>query len=77
MTSATPQESARVREPRGNGSRPDLEEMQSMNELEQPIARMFGAYEAAVLAKDVDAFVALYDQDVCVFDMRGQWSQTS
>ncbi len=24
--------------------------------------------------KDVGAFVALYDQDVCVFDMWGEWS---
>jgi uncharacterized protein (TIGR02246 family) len=32
------------------------------------------AYQAAVFAKDVDAFVALYDQDVCVFDLWGEWS---
>ena len=25
-------------------------------------------------AKDVEVFVALYDQDVCVFDMWGKWS---
>lgn len=45
-----------------------------MNELEQPILRVLDVYKAAVFAKDVDAFVALYDQDVRVFDMWGEWS---
>lgn len=45
-----------------------------MNELEKPIMRMLAAYKAAVFAKDVDAFVTLYDQDVLVFDLWGQWS---
>jgi len=31
-------------------------------------------YRRAVLAKDVDAFVALYDADVRVFDAFGAWS---
>lgn len=31
------------------------------------------AYSAAVDAKDVDAFAALYDENVCVFDMWGTW----
>ena len=44
-----------------------------MNELE-PITQLLDAYKAAVYAKDIDAFVALYDQDVCVFDLWGQWS---
>jgi uncharacterized protein (TIGR02246 family) len=45
-----------------------------MNELHPPIMRIFEAYKAAVFAKDVDAFVALYDQDVCVFDLWSKWS---
>ncbi|GAA5514482.1 hypothetical protein Dcar01_03238 [Deinococcus carri] len=32
------------------------------------------AYRAAVYAKDVDALLSLYDEDVCVFDMWGSWS---
>lgn len=39
-----------------------------------PIARLFDAYAAAVLAKDVDALLALYDPDVRVFDLWGEWS---
>jgi uncharacterized protein (TIGR02246 family) len=31
------------------------------------------AYKAAVYAKDVEAFVALYDQDVRIFDLWGKW----
>lgn len=45
-----------------------------MNKLEQPVTQVLDAYKAAVFAKDVDAFVALYDQDVHVFDMWGKWS---
>ena len=44
-----------------------------MNE-EQPVTQILEAYKAAVFAKDVDAFVALYDQDVRIFDMWGRWS---
>lgn len=47
-----------------------------MNEGEQPITQVVEAYKAAVFAKDVDAFVGLYDQDVCVFEMWGVWSYT-
>ena len=45
-----------------------------MHNVEQPIQQVFDAYKAAVFAKDVDAFVALYHEDVCVFDMWGTWS---
>ena len=38
------------------------------------IAPVFAAYRDAVFAKDVDAFVALYDRDVRVFDLWGVWS---
>jgi uncharacterized protein (TIGR02246 family) len=48
--------------------------MTTVNDLEKPILDVLDAYKAAVFAKDVDAFVALYDRDVCVFDMWGEWS---
>jgi uncharacterized protein (TIGR02246 family) len=38
------------------------------------IEQVLDAYRAAVHAKDVDGFVALYDEDVSVFDMWGRWS---
>jgi uncharacterized protein (TIGR02246 family) len=41
---------------------------------ELAILRMFDAYKAAAFAKDVDAFIALYDPEVRVFDMWGRWS---
>jgi uncharacterized protein (TIGR02246 family) len=45
-----------------------------MNEDEQAIWQVLDGYKAAVNAKDVDAFVSLYAQDVVVFDMWGVWS---
>jgi uncharacterized protein (TIGR02246 family) len=39
-----------------------------------PIARVLAAYQAAVYAKDLDAFTSLYDEDVHLFDMWGAWS---
>ena len=45
-----------------------------MNDAEKPIARVLEAYEAAVLAKDVEAFMRLYDPRVRVFDAWGVWS---
>ena len=45
-----------------------------MNDPHDPFQAMLRAYAAAVLAKDVDAFVALYDPEVRIFDMWGQWS---
>ena len=45
-----------------------------MNENDAAILQIFEAYRAAVHAKDVDAFMALFDDDVCVFDMWGCWS---
>lgn len=41
--------------------------------LENPVPAALAAYKAAVLAKDVDAFAALYARDVRVFDMWGRW----
>jgi ketosteroid isomerase-like protein len=39
-----------------------------------PIDQVLAGYRAAVGAKDVDAFVALYDDEVEVFDTWGVWS---
>ncbi|HEY1141824.1 MAG TPA: nuclear transport factor 2 family protein [Lysobacter sp.] len=45
-----------------------------MNFENDPVAHMLDAYREAVFAKDVDAFVRLYDTNVHVFDMWGEWS---
>ncbi|SDG91540.1 YybH family protein [Paraburkholderia phenazinium] len=45
-----------------------------MSKLDNPILQVLEDYKAAVFAKDVDAFVALYDQEVQIFDMWGVWS---
>jgi len=42
--------------------------------LDKPVLQVLDDYKAAVLAKSVDAFVALYDPNVLVFDMWGAWS---
>lgn len=39
-----------------------------------PFQQMLDHYQAAVLAKDVAAFSALYDDELLVFDMWGSWS---
>jgi len=39
-----------------------------------PVRGVLDAYRNAVLAKDVDALVALYAPDVRIFDMWGEWS---
>jgi uncharacterized protein (TIGR02246 family) len=41
---------------------------------EDRVVRVLEAYKAAVFAKDVDAFVALYSPDARIFDMWGNWS---
>jgi ketosteroid isomerase-like protein len=40
----------------------------------KPIEELVESYRAAVQAKDVDAFVKLYDEHVRVFDLWGRWS---
>ena len=40
---------------------------------EQSVMQMLEAYKNAVFAKDVDGLVALYADDVQVFDMWGTW----
>jgi uncharacterized protein YndB with AHSA1/START domain/ketosteroid isomerase-like protein len=42
--------------------------------LKRPVLGILDAYKASVFAKDVDAFLVLYDRDVHVFDMWGAWS---
>lgn len=39
-----------------------------------PIEQLLDRYAAAVYAKDVDAFVDVYADDVRIFDTWGQWS---
>ncbi|WP_266171612.1 YybH family protein [Dyella subtropica] len=45
-----------------------------MSDFDSQIMQVLEGYKAAVLAKDVDAFIKLYDQDVRVFDAWGTWS---
>jgi ketosteroid isomerase-like protein len=45
-----------------------------VSELDKDIARILNSYEAAVLAKDVEAFMRLYAPGVRVFDAWGVWS---
>ena len=45
-----------------------------MTSLANPAAAVLEAYRAAVYAKDADAYAALYDHDVHVFDIWGRWS---
>ena len=40
----------------------------------ESVLALLEAYQIAVHAKDVDAFAALYDPDVRIFDMWGAWS---
>ena len=45
-----------------------------MNDLEKSVVAVVDAYARAVLAKNVDAFMQLYDLNVRVFDTWGTWS---
>jgi ketosteroid isomerase-like protein len=38
------------------------------------IQKVLQNYKAAVLAKDVNAYIALYDDNVRIFDMGQEWS---
>ena len=44
-----------------------------MTDTPDPVTQALDAYKAAAFAKDVDALVALYADDVRVFDMWGEW----
>jgi uncharacterized protein (TIGR02246 family) len=43
-------------------------------DLEQPVARLIETYRQAVLNRDVEAFMRLYDPKARVFDAWGVWS---
>ncbi|HSC68324.1 MAG TPA: nuclear transport factor 2 family protein [Cellvibrio sp.] len=45
-----------------------------MSEKNDPVLKMFDSYKQAVLNKDIEAFCALYDADIHIFDMWGKWS---
>ena len=45
-----------------------------MAEIDKSIDRVLESYKTAVLTKDVEAFMRLYDQSVRVFDAWGVWS---
>ena len=45
-----------------------------MNDIEKSIARVLESYESAVGAKDIEAFMRLYDSNVRVFDAWGVWA---
>ena len=45
-----------------------------MSEIEASVARIIEGYKAAVAARDIDAFMRLYDPAVRVFDAWGVWS---
>ena len=55
-------------------SRLRLHTLMPANEPEKLVRSILDAYRAAVHARDVDAFVALYDEQVCVFDLWEHWS---
>ncbi len=44
-----------------------------MSDTDKQIQRVIGSYAAAVLAKDVEAFMRLYQPTVRVFDAWGVW----
>ena len=44
-----------------------------MSDVEKQIHRIIGSYEAAVFARDVEAFMRLYHPAVRVFDAWGIW----
>ena len=45
-----------------------------MSAEKNPVVDILNAYKAAVHAKDLQAFAALYAPDIHVFDMWGPWS---
>jgi ketosteroid isomerase-like protein len=62
-----------TRPERRSGTRRYSIEDAAMNE-ERAVREVLDRYRHAVLAKDVDSFVALYDVDVRIFDTWGAWS---
>ncbi len=45
-----------------------------MSEIEASVAKVIEAYKASVAARDIDAFMRLYDSSARVFDAWGVWS---
>lgn len=45
-----------------------------MTTTDTPIHQLLAAYRDAVRARDVDAFAALYDDDLQVFDLWARWT---
>ena len=45
-----------------------------MNDIDKSIAQILESYKSAVLARDVEAFMRLYDPGARVFDTWGVWS---
>jgi ketosteroid isomerase-like protein len=45
-----------------------------VSDAEKEVQRVIGSYKAAVLARDVDAFMRLYHPNVRVFDAWGVWT---
>ena len=45
-----------------------------MADIDTPIHRLLAGYAATVLAKDLENFVALYADDVHVFDLWARWT---
>ena len=45
-----------------------------MTDTAAPIRQALAGYQAAVLAKDVDAFVALYAEDALIYELWGTWT---
>jgi len=44
-----------------------------MNKFDQKLMDLLEIYKNAVEAKDVDLFLSIYDPDVVIFDMWGNW----
>lgn len=45
-----------------------------MTAPDAPIRQVLAGYQAAVLAKDVDAFVALYADDALIYELWARWT---
>ena len=45
-----------------------------MSDIEEQIRQIFEGYKAAVFAKNVEAFLALYNENIHIFDMWEKWS---
>jgi len=45
-----------------------------MPTTDQTVRQCLAAYQAAVLAKDVDAFMAIYAEDALIFELWARWT---